>query len=120
MESNLHERSALEVAEGYYRAMVEGDAPALRALFDPRAMVIGHSEGDFLWQDLDSFIAETESVVGQHGEEVCVVEGLRLDGDIACVAVRGRYVGLWFVDHLSMVEDESRWRIVGKTFHVVS
>jgi hypothetical protein len=120
MERGSREQAAMEAAEGYYRAMVGGDAAALRGLFDPRAAISGHFEGDFLWQDLDGFIAETESLVGQHGEEVCVVEGFRLDGDIAWVAVRGRYIGLWFVDHLSMVDVDGRWRIVGKTFHVVA
>ena len=109
----------MEIAEGYYRAMVAGDADGLRELFDPRAPIVGHFEGEFLWQDLESFIAETKSLIGQHGEETCTVESVRVDGDIASVAVRGRYAGLWFLDHLAAVRVGDRWRITGKTFRVI-
>jgi hypothetical protein len=112
--------AVVETAERYYRAMVAGDRKALRDLFDPRASIIGHFEGEFLWQDLDSFIDEAESLVGQHGEQECRVENVRVDGDIATICVGGRYAGLWFIDHLSMIEHNDRWVIVCKSFNVVS
>jgi hypothetical protein len=107
-----------DLAKRYYHAMVAGDEGALRALFDPRATIVGTYEGAFLWQDLQAFIDEARGLVGQHGKEDCRVEALRLDGDIATAAVRGRYIGQWFVDHLSVVRVGSDWKIVGKTFHV--
>lgn len=109
-----------QTAMQYYTAMVSGDAPALRSLFEPRAPRVGHFEGEFLWQDVDSFIAETESLVGQHGKHDCTIENVRQDGDIATVAVRGRYLGQWFVDHLSLLRIETGWIIVAKTFWVVA
>lgn len=112
--------AVVETAERYYRAMVAGDRNALRNLFDPRASIIGHFEGEFLWQDLDRFIDEAESLVGQHGEQECRVENTRVDRDIATVCVGGRYAGLWFVDHLSMIERNGLWVIVCKSFNVVS
>ena len=112
--------AATKTAERYYRAMVAGDAESLRNLFDHRAAIVGHYEGHFLWQDLESFIEETESLVGQHGHEECRVASVRLDGDIATVCVAGRYAGLWFIDHLSMIDDDERWVIVGKSFYVQS
>jgi hypothetical protein len=99
------------LAEGYYRAMVAGDEAALRALFDPRAIIVGNFEGTFLWLDLQAFIDEAKGLVGQ-------AENLRIDGDVGTVAVRGRYMGMWFVDHLSAVRAGSDWKIVSKTFHV--
>ncbi len=106
-------------AKDYYRAMVAADAAALRRLFDPRASIIGHFEGAFLWLDLESFIAEAESLVGKHGQEECRVESVTVGGDIAVAVAAGRYAGLWFLDHLSMVRVEGAWRIVAKTFDVV-
>ena len=106
------------LAVGYYRAMVAGDEGRLRQLFDPRAIIVGNYEGAFLWQDLQAFIDEANGAIGQHGMEECRVESLRMDGDIGTVAVRGRYLGLWFVDHLSAVRVGAEWKIVGKTFHV--
>ena len=111
---------AAKTAERYYQAMVAGDRDALRDLFDPRASIIGHYEGEFLWQDFDSFIEETETLAGQHGLEECRVENVRVDGDIATVCIGGRYAGLWFIDHLSMIDHNHRWVIVSKSFNVSS
>jgi hypothetical protein len=107
-------------AERYYQAMVSGDAAKLRALFDERAQVAGHFEGSFSWQGLDDFIGEVVGLVGQHGPERCRVEGLRIDGDIAFVAVGGQYAQLWLVDHLLLARRSDGWKIVAKTFHVAS
>jgi Putative lumazine-binding len=107
-----------KIAERYYHAMVAGDEAALWALFDPRAIIVGNYQGAFLWQDLQAFIDETKGLIGQHGKEECRVESLRIDGDIGTVAVRGRYTGMWFVDHLSVVRVGDDWKIVTKTFHV--
>ena len=107
-------------AESYYRAMVAGDGDRLRDLFDPRAPIAGNFEGNLLWQSLDLFIAEAQNLVGQHGVEACVIEGVRIDGDLATVTVAGRYAGLWFRDHLAMIRSEGRWKIAAKTFQVVS
>jgi len=106
------------LGESYYRAMVAGDRAALSVLFDARAATVGYFEGAFLWVDLEAFISETESLVGQHGKEECSIESLQVDGDIATVAVRGRYMGMWFIDHLAAVRVGADWSIVGKTFHV--
>jgi Putative lumazine-binding len=107
-----------DLAFSYYRSMVAGDEGMLLRLFDPRAIIVGNYEGAFLWQDLQAFIDETKGLIGQHGKEECRVESLRIDGDIGTVAVRGRYMGMWFLDHLSAVRVGGDWKIVGKTFHV--
>jgi hypothetical protein len=110
----------LDTATRYYRAMVAGDEDELRRLFDSRAPIVGHFQGEFQWLGLDAFIEEAKSLIGQHGEEGCSVESIRVDGDIATVTIRGRYAGLWFLDHLSVVEVNDRWTITGKSFHVVA
>ncbi|SDJ17487.1 nuclear transport factor 2 family protein [Aliiruegeria lutimaris] len=109
-----------ETAKRYYQAMVTGDEAELRRLFDRRAAIVGNFEGEFQWLDLDGFIDEAKNLIGQHGEENCSVESVRVDGDIATVAVRGRYAGLWFLDHLSLVEINDHWMITSKSFHVVT
>jgi hypothetical protein len=109
-----------QIARRYYDAMVGGDEGELRKLFDRRAAIVGHFQGEFLWLGLDGFIVEAKSLVGQHGEETCSVQSVRVDGDIATVAVLGRYAGLWFLDHLSLVEVDGHWMITGKSFHVVA
>lgn len=110
----------IDTATRYYWAMVAGDGEELRRLFDSRAPIAGHYHGEFQWLGLDTFIDEANGLIGQHGEERCSVEGIRIDGGIATVAIRGRYAGLWFLDHLSMIEVDDCWTIISKSFHVVS
>jgi hypothetical protein len=119
MDNKADTQAVLETATRYYWAMVAGDGEELRRLFDGRAPIVGHYQGEFLWQGLDAFIDETQTLIGQHGEERCFVESMRIDGDIATVAIRGRYAGLWFLDHLSMVEVNGSWTIAGKIFRVL-
>jgi Putative lumazine-binding len=113
-------QAVITLAESYYQAMVSGDAARLRGLFDARAPISGHFEGRFLWQTLEDFITEAVGLAGQHGPERCRIESLRIDGDIACVAVGGQYAQLWLIDHLLLVRVDVGWKIAAKTFHVAS
>lgn len=106
------------VAEDYYRSMVAGDEAGLGRVFDARAPIVGHYQGEFLWQDLDAFIAEAQDLVGKHGDEACRIERIDVVGDTAVALVGGRYAGLWFEDHLAMVKIAGTWRVVAKTFRV--
>ena len=109
--------AAMQTAQDYYDAMVAGDEARLRALFDARAPIAGHYEGEYQWLDLDAFVSEAVSLIGQHGAQHCAVKSVRVDGDIATVVIRGRYAGQIFVDHLSMLEVDGRWKITAKTFY---
>lgn len=112
-------QAVVELGERYYRAMVAADEAELRALFDARAPIIGYYQGQFLWMSLQDFIDEAVSFVGQHGTEHCRVDGVRIDGDIAFVAIGGQYAQQWLVDHLLLSRGRDAWKIVSKTFHVV-
>lgn len=120
MSNTADTRAIMDTATRYYWAMVAGNEEDLRRLFDSRAPIAGHYEGEFQWLDLDAFVDEAKNLIGQHGEESCSVESIRVDGDIATVAIRGRYAGLWFLDHLSLVQLNDCWRIISKSFHVLA
>lgn len=79
---------------------------------------MGHFEGAFQWLDLEDFIAETKTLIGQHGTVEHRLESLKIDGDIASVCISGRYAGVWIVDHLLFVERNKAWQITAKSFHV--
>lgn len=122
MASDNSKRTAslLQVADRYYHAMVNADEETLRALFEPRAPIMGYYEGEFIWQALDDFVDETKSLIGQHGPHETRLESLKIDGDIASVCVSGRYAGVWVVDHLLLIETDGAWVITSKSFHVRS
>lgn len=120
MTNQTDAQAIVEIGERYYQAMVAADEATLRALFDARAPIVGYFQGEYLWFSLQDFIDEAISFVGQHGTEHCRVESLRIDGDIAFVAVGGQYAQLWMVDHLLLSRGSDGWKIVSKTFHVVA
>jgi hypothetical protein len=45
------------------------------------------------------------------------VDGLVLVGDTAVITVGGYCYGSWFTHHLSMIQVDGKWRIVGKTYY---
>jgi hypothetical protein len=112
------EAAVRELAQDYYDTMVASDEAGIRRVFDARASVVGHFEGELLWQDLDAFIAETREYVGKHGKEECRIERVDIHGDTAVAVVGGRYAKLWFEDLLAMVKIDGAWRVVAKTFWV--
>lgn len=105
------------VANAYYANMVAGDEAGLRKIFDPQAPIVGTMDGDFIWDSLDAFIVETQSLVGQHGEIASRVDSLQITGDMALVTVGGRYWKRWFTDQLAMVREPEGWRIHAKSFY---
>jgi len=112
------EAAVRDLALAYYDTMVASDEAGIRQVFDARAPVVGHFQGELLWQSLDDFIAETREFVGQHGKEECRIEQLDIRGDTALAVVGGRYAKLWFEDQLAMVKIDGTWRVVAKTFWV--
>ena len=60
MIKRIDEADQVVAAAGrYFTAMVEADEAELRALFHPRATVVGHFGGSLEFTDLDEFIAST-------------------------------------------------------------
>lgn len=108
------------VANAYYEGMVNGDAAGLRAIFDPGAPIVGTMDGAFMWQSLDAFIEESQTLVGQHGDIASRIDNLQITGDMALVTVGGRYWKRWFTDQLAMVREpgtSGSWGIHAKSFY---
>ena len=109
--------AVIAVAAAYFTAMVDADEATLRRVFHPQASVIGHENGEFLFDSLDDFIVTTpEARTGDQPFDYRV-DGLVLVGDTAVIAVGGYCYGAWYTDHLSMVKVDGAWRIVAKTYY---
>lgn len=119
MSDDKSDKAAVrELAQAYYDTMVACDEAGMRRVFDARAPIVGHFDGEFQWQSLDEFIAEARDVVGRHGKEESRIERVDIHGDTALAVVGGRYAQLWFEDQLAMVKVDGTWRVVAKTFWV--
>ena len=112
------EAAVRALAQEYYDTMVAADEAGIRRVFDPRATMAGHFQGDFLWANIDEFIAETREFFGKHGKIESRIEHIALHGDTAYALVGGRYAGVWFEDQLLMVKADGTWRVSAKTFWV--
>lgn len=112
------EAAVRALAQDYYDTMVAADEAGIRRVFDPRAPVVGHFQGQFMWASVDEFIDETREFFGKHGQLESRIEHVELHGDTAYAVVGGRYAALWFEDQLAMVKIDGTWRVVAKTFWV--
>ena len=112
--------------ERYFEAMAKGDGAGIRAVFHPDAQLFGVFGGSPVTIPLESWIERIEgdpkpapdaqvSPPPEDGVEWRIVTS-EIDGDIARVVVRDRFLGVWYTDYLTFLQAEGQWRIVNKTF----
>ena len=84
--------------------------------FHPNGKVVGHLHGDFLemsTEDFAAFVAEQEPSDIEYEILSTVVEGTT-----AAVKVRDKYLGITFLDTLSLIKIDDEWSIYNKLFNV--
>ena len=108
--------AVVAVGERYYLAMVEADGAVLRAVFHPKASIIGHFDGALEFSSLEEFIATTPDAKTGAGPFDYRVDGLTLLGDTAVLTLGGYSYACWITDHLSLLKIDGNWQIVAKTF----
>ena len=82
------------VVEVYIDSMKEASAEKVKEAFHPNGSVVGHLHGEF---------------------EILSTE---IHGTTASVKVRDKYLGITFLDTLSLIEIDNEWSIYSKLFHV--
>ncbi len=114
------------VVKRYFRGMVDGDGATIRAVFHPDAQLFGVFGGEPVAIPLEAWIERIEgdpqpapdariSPAPEDGVEWRIV-GAEVAGDIARLAVRDRFLGVWYTDYLTLLHSDGTWRIVNKTF----
>ncbi|MCW3838102.1 nuclear transport factor 2 family protein [Sphingomonas canadensis] len=112
-----HTESAIRaVALAYYEAMVSGDGPALRRLFDPSAHFHGLRDGAEVRRGLDAFVAMVEEPAPD-GPRSVSVDLVDHSGPVATVRVTDLFRGRRYTDYLLLADPGSGWKIVAKLFH---
>lgn len=111
------------VIELYFDALFESDESKVMAAFHPSAKISGYSaNGSFNERDVSTFakfVASQQPSAKRNGEPR-VLETLTIEiaGRTAIALVRDDYLGLSYLDTLSFVETDGRWRIYNKLFHI--
>ncbi len=120
MEPTSADREMIgETVRGYYDGTFHADEDKLRTVFHPDACIIGHFEGELVWNSLDSFIDFVKSAPAPSGQEGYDwrIEAIDTTGDAATIKVVDQYLGLWFTDYLTALKLDDRWVIVNKAFY---
>ena len=121
----MNDKEQIEnVIQLYVDSMDESNPDKVKQAFHSNAKVVGYLHGDFMEMSVDDFagfVASQQPSPKEKGENV-VFEILSCDieGATAAVKVRDKYLGITFLDTLSLIKVESGWKLYNKLFHVES
>lgn len=114
----------LAAVDDYCRALHATDVALLDQVFHPAASLFDVDDGavrvDPYWhwrQDVD---ARPDPASAGHDRIDDVLEVVWLSDDAATVVLRIQIFAQVFVDHLQLVRDGDRFRVVAKTWHLES
>lgn len=111
-----------QAVDEYFRGLHETDVDLLDQVFHPAASLFdvddGHVRVDPYWawrQDVDARPDPASAGLDRDEE---VLDVVWLSEDAATVSLRVRIFDQVFVDHLQLVREGERFRIVAKTWHL--
>jgi len=106
----------------YFDCMYESSAKKTHAAFHPHAKITGYLPDGFhemSVSDFADFVAAQQPSAQSKGEAARLdVLSLEIAGNTAVARVRDDYLGLTFLDTLSLLKSDGRWQIYNKLFHV--
>lgn len=109
----------LAVLEDYFRGIHEGDVERLRSAFHPTAVLWGVVRGAPYHRAVDDYLTvvkgrQSPQVLG----EQFAMQPLSIDvqGPIALAKVSSPMLGFNYVDLLSLLYQDGKWKIVAKVF----
>lgn len=116
------EHDIRQTIQTYFDGMYESSAEKTRTAFHPNATITGYLEDGLHEMSVDEF---AEFVAGQQpspGESAAPVRldvvSIEISGETAVARVRDDYLGMTFLDSLSLLFTDNRWQIYTKLFNV--
>ena len=107
----------------YFDGIHESSEEKLRRAFHPIAHVYSMSDGVVADLNLDAFVARVtsrESAASQNEPRTDRIVSVDFSGpDEALAKVELSIPGIDFVDFLSLMRVDGRWRIIAKTYHAM-
>ena len=121
----MNEKEQIEnVIQLYVDSMNESNPDKVKQAFHSNAKVVGYLHGDFMEMSVDDFagfVASQQPSPKEKGEYVDFeILSCDIEGATAAVKVRDKYLGITFLDTLSLIKVESEWKLYYKLFHVES
>ena len=116
------EQQIRNTIQTYFDCMYESSAEKAHAAFHRNAKITGYLEDglhEMTVSDFAGFVASQQPSAKKKGEPARLdILSLEIAGNTAIARVRDDYLGLTFVDALSLLKADDTWRIYNKLFHV--
>ena len=108
----------------YVDSMDESDPEKVKQAFHKNAKVVGYLHGDFMEMTLADFsgfvLSQQPSPHDSLNDVTYEVLDVAIEGHTAHVKVKDVYLGITFIDTLSLIKVDDQWKIYNKLFHVQS
>jgi len=116
------EQQIRDTIQTYFDCMYESSADKTHAAFHPNAKITGYLEAGLHQMSVDDFagfVTSQQPSARDKGEPARLdVVSLEIAGETAVARVRDDYLGLTFMDTLSLLKTDEQWQIYNKLFHV--
>ena len=111
-----------KVIQLYVDSMDESSPDKVKQAFHVNAKVVGYLHGDFMEMSVDDFagfVASQQPSPKEKGENVVFeILSCQIEGETASAKVRDKYLGITFLDTLSLIKIDGEWKLYNKLFHV--
>jgi hypothetical protein len=111
----------VDLLKRYYDALYRCDTALLATVFHASAQYFTASSGELLHLDMNSYFPIVEQRISPEssGEPYTFsIDSIELAGAVTAIArIRSSMLGKDFVDLLSLVQLEGKWKIIAKVFH---
>jgi len=119
---NKEKEKIEQTIQTYYNSMYFSDGSLVRKIFHQDAKITGYLNKKLLRQSVEDFASfvENQKPSPKEKEDKIILQILSLDiGKTTAVAkVRDNYIGMIFIDTLSLIKVENNWQIYNKLFEV--
>jgi hypothetical protein len=116
------EQQIRQTIQTYFDCMYESSAAKTREAFHANAKITGYlPDGlhEMSVEEFAGFVAGQKPSAKEKGERARLdVLSLQIAGPTAVAQVRDDYLGMTFLDTLSLLKVDHRWSIYNKLFHV--
>ena len=110
------EEAVREVLGMYIESMEKSSGDLVTKAFHENATVVGYLHGDFMQLSTAEFAGFVSAQApGAVEHEILSCE---INGDTATAKVRDTYLGITFLDSLTLINEGGKWSIYCKAFHV--
>ena len=116
------EQQIKETVQTYFDCMYESSAEKTHAAFHPNAKITGYLQDGLHEMSVAEFaglVSSQQPSAKEKGEAARLdIISIDIAGDTAVTRVRDDYLGMTFLDTLSLLRVDGQWSIYNKLFHV--